>query len=383
MKFLTVVMFIMIKYLTITALYRFICGGLILIINWELANPESTSDLALATILSFVPAIFTPFLIRLFFKNYSGSGLTKLSFLILFYIVIIITVCYRNALLLIILNFALWIVFFLLETSLEFWFSQLVEKKSEIFINKYSSLSMTINQVALMIGPLFVSIIVKFTTLRWIFLLYALIYLLLYFAIRKQNKNNQLPSNDDEVHTKESVKFTHYFISMLMWPILGTINFMLPTFTAFKSGEVHEVALLDCALGLGMALIGIILSKLQSNNWLSLFFIISMAITVMWYLTEGTLVMKLLLMLLFGFTFGSARIIFRKIIVTAYASHTVKHIYSLGNALGLPVLALCIYLGIFNLNFVWLPSFILLIILMLLLKIEHHERNTTIEKSFN
>lgn len=93
--------------------------------------------------------------------------------------------------------------------------------------------------------------------------------------------------------------------------------------------------------------------------------------------------MKLLLMLLFGFTFGSARIIFRKIIVTAYASHTVKHIYSLGNALGLPVLAFCIYLGIFNLNFVWLPSFILLIILMLLLKIEHHERNTTIEKSFN
>lgn len=374
----------MTKYLTITALYRFICGGLILIINWELANPESTSDLALATILSFVPAIFTPFLIRLFFKNYSSAGLTKLSFLVLFYIVIIITVCYRNALQLIILNFALWIVFFLLETSLEFWFSQLVEKKSEVFIiNKYSSLSMTINQVALMIGPLFVSVIVNFITLRWIFLLYALIYLLLYIVTRKQNEDNQLSSKDDEVHTKESVKFTHYFISMLMWPILGTINFMLPTFTAFKSGEVHEVALFDCALGLGMALIGIILSKLRSNNWLSLFFIISIAITVMWYLTEGTLVMKLLLMLLFGFTFGSARISFRKIIVTTYYSHTVKHIYSLGNALGLPVLALCIYLGIFNLNFVWLPSFILLIILMLLLKIEHLERNTTIEKSFN
>ena len=140
---------------------------------------------------------------------------------------------------------------------------------------------MTINQVALMIGPLFVSMIVKFITLRWIFILYALIYLLLYFSIRKQNKENQLSSKDDEVHTKESVKFTHYFISMLMWPILGTINFMLPIFTAFKSGEVHEVALLDCALGLGMALIGIILSKLRSNNWLSLFFIISISITAL------------------------------------------------------------------------------------------------------
>ncbi|WP_436937470.1 hypothetical protein [Staphylococcus xylosus] len=373
----------MTNYLTITALYRFICGGLILIINWELANPESTSELAIATILSFVPAIFTPFLIKLFFKNYSGAGLTKLSFLILFYIVIVITVCYQNALQLIILNFTLWIVFFLLETSLEFWFSQLVEKKGELFINQYSSLSMTINQVALMIGPVFTSVIIKFIALRWIFLMYSLIYLLLHFAIRKQNKVNHLLSKEDEVHTKESVKFTHYFISMLMWPILGTINFMLPTFTTFKNGEVHEVALLDCALGLGMALIGMILSKFLSNNWLHLFFIVSISITVLWYLAEDTLVIKLLLMLLFGFTFGGARIIFRKIIVTAYSSNTVKHIYSLGNALGLPVLALCIYLSILNLNFVWLPSFILLIVLMLLLKIEHHERTTTNEKLFD
>ncbi|TLP89870.1 hypothetical protein FEZ53_10465 [Staphylococcus xylosus] len=57
----------------------------------------------------------------------------------------------------------------------------------------------------------------------------------------------------------------------------------------------------------------------------------------------------------------------KKIIVTAYLSHITKHIYSLGNALGLPVLAICIYLSI--LNFAWLPSFILLIILMLLMKL--------------
>ncbi|WP_229294226.1 hypothetical protein [Staphylococcus kloosii] len=55
------------KYLIITAVYRFICGGLILAINWELANPKSTIDLALATILSFIPAIFIPFIIAIFF----------------------------------------------------------------------------------------------------------------------------------------------------------------------------------------------------------------------------------------------------------------------------------------------------------------------------
>ncbi|WP_456043448.1 hypothetical protein [Staphylococcus shinii] len=63
-------------------------------------------------------------------------------------------------------------------------------------------------------------------------------------------------------------------------------------------------------------------------------------------MAEEALLIKLLLVLLFGFAFGGARIIFRKIIITAYSSHTVIQIYSLGNALGLPVLALCIYLVI-------------------------------------
>lgn len=99
---------------------------------------------------------------------------------------------------------------------------------------------------------------------------------------------------------------------MLMLPILGTINFMLPIFTTFKSGEVNEVALLDCALSLGMALIAIILSKFLSHNWLHIFFIVGISITALWYLAENALVIKLLLMLLFGFTFGGARIIFRK-----------------------------------------------------------------------
>ena len=55
---------------------------------------------------------------------------------------------------------------FLLETSFELWFSELVESQSEDFINKYSSLSMTVNQVALMVGPLFITFIVKYINLK-------------------------------------------------------------------------------------------------------------------------------------------------------------------------------------------------------------------------
>ncbi|WP_436855420.1 MFS transporter [Staphylococcus caeli] len=371
------------NYLIVTALYRFICGGLILLINWELASPESTKHLAIATVLSFVPAIFTPFLIKLLFKNYTGSKLTKLSFLLIFLIVTGITTYYQSTFILIVLNFLLWIIFFLLETSLEFWFSELVENQSEIFINKYSSLSMTINQVALMIGPLFVSLIIKFIELQWIFLIYGLSYLLLYFAIKRSRQVTTNLSEEDATQTNEHIKILHYCISMLMWPILGTINFMLPTFTTFKNGKIYEVALLDSALGVGMAVIGVILSKWLSSRWLSVFLILTIGITLLWYLYEDNLYIKLFLMLVFGLAFGGARIMFRKMIVTTYTSQTVKRVYSLGNAFGLPVLALCIYLSILNLNFVWLPSFILLIVLLILLKTQHHERNITNEKSIN
>lgn len=142
---------------------------------------------------------------------------------------------------------------------------------------------------------------------------------------------------------------------------------------ANKNREIHEVALLDSALGVGMALIGILLSKYMSYKWMNIFLIISISISVLWYYYEDTIIIKLLLMLCFGISFGGARIIFRKIIVTEYASHTVKSVYSLGNALGLPILSVCIYLGMLNLDLVWLPSFILLTILLILLKTQYQK----------
>lgn len=367
MKYLNVVKSTMNKYLIITAVYRFICGGLILAINWELANPKSTIDLALATILSFIPAIFIPFIIAIFFKKQNGSTLTKLAMLAIFFIVLSIALSYKNTILLIILNFILWTAFFLIETSLEYWFSEIVSDKDELFINKYSSISMTTNQVALMIGPLFLSLIVNYIDLTWLFLIYGVIYLLLCLAINNTKCIESHINNTDNTSSKNSVKIIHYLISMLMWPVLGSINFMLPIFTAYRNGAIHHVALLDSALGIGMAGIGILLSKYFNYKWIDVFIIISIVNTVLWYFADS-LTIKLLLMLLFGFSFGGARILFRKIIVTAYSSTDIKKIYSIGNALSLPILAISIFIGITNLNLVWLPSFILLLILLILLK---------------
>lgn len=356
------------KYLIITALYRFLCGGLILAINWELANPESTKDLAISTVLSFVPAIFIPFIINSFLNNCSGSSITKLSFLLVFLIVLCIAYFYDYTLILIFLNFVIWIVFFLLETSLEFWFSELVAKENEEYINKYTSISMTVNQVALMVGPLVVSIVMNYIELYWIFIIYGLVYLFLYFSINSNKHTKCVDQLTNGLSNKEKIKLTHLVMSMLMWPILGTINFTLPTFTTFNNGQVYEVALLDSALGIGMACIGIILSKYLFNSWINLFFYISIMITIVWYFLNDNLIIKFLLMLLFGISFGGARIVFRKLIVTKYSSNTVKRVYSIGNAYSLLILSISIYIGVQNLSLVWLPSFILLIVLLLLLQ---------------
>ena len=366
------------RYLIITAFYRFICGGLILLINWELADPKSATDLAISTVLSFVPAIFAPFLISSIFKNLSGSRLTKYSFLMIFFVVFIISTIYTESKLLILCNFILWTIFFLIETSFELWFSELVYGQDESFINKYSSLSMTTNQVALMIGPLFVTALVNYIDLKFIFSVYSIIYLLL-FGVTKSL--HIMDSNTESLNNKaESIKLSHYIMSMLMWPVLGTINFMLPIYTSYKNGGIYEVALLDSVLGIGMALIGILLSKYLSNKWSFSFLIISLLLPFVWGIFENNLIIRLVLMLLFGFVFGGSRIMFRKIIVMNYSSSGVKKVYSLGNALSLPILVLSIYMGIINIALVWLPSFILLIILVTLLNLQHKKGNLIDEK---
>lgn len=357
------------RYLLITALYRFICGGLILIINWELADPKSATDLAIATVLSFVPAIFTPIIINTIFKNASGSSLTKYAILLIFVLVFVMSFLYNETPLLILCNFILWIIFFVLETSFEFWFSELVEGKDETFINKYSSLSMTVNQVALMIGPLFITLLTGFLELHIIFVIYSMMYLLIFF-MTKAVKNSKVNEETQAVKS-ESVKMIHYVISMLMWPILGTINFMLPIYTSYQHRKIYEVAFLDSMLGIGMAVIGILLSKFLAQKWSLVFLVTSVMIPVIWYMLEDFVIVRLILMLLFGIAFGGARILFRKIIVVEYASHTVKKIYSIGNAIGLPVLAISIYLGIIDLGYVWLAPFLLLIILLALLNMNH------------
>lgn len=91
-------------------------------------------------------------------------------------------------------------------------------------------------------------------------------------------------------------------------------------------------------------------------------------ITIVWYFLNDNLIIKFLLMLLFGISFGGARIVFRKLIVTKYSSNTVKRVYSIGNAYSLLILSISIYIGVQNLSLVWLPSFILLIVLLLLLQ---------------
>ncbi|KIX90503.1 membrane protein [Staphylococcus microti] len=359
----------MTRYLMITALYRFICGGLILLINWELADPESATDLAIATVLSFVPAIFTPIIINTIFKNSSGSALTKYAFLLIFGLVFIMSFLYTDTPLLILSNFILWIIFFVLETSFEFWFSELVEGKDETYINKYSSLSMTVNQVALMIGPLFITLLTGFLNLRIIFILSSVAYLVL-FLMTKAVGNSKMATEETSGKT-ESVKIVHYVIGMLMWPILGTINFMLPIYTSYYHRKIYEVAFLDSMLGIGMAVIGMLLSKFLSHKWGIVFLLMSLTIPLLWYVFDEVLLIRLLLMLLFGIAFGGARIMFRKIIVVQYASHTVKKIYSIGNAFGLPVLAISIYLGMIDIAYVWLAPFLLLIILLLLLNANH------------
>lgn len=358
----------MFNYLIISSLYRFISGGLIVIINWELTNNKSINDLAISIILTFLPAVFIPLLFNKLFENNSGSMITKLTLMVVGVVVILIGFINYFNWLLIILNFILWILYFLIETGLESWFAELIVNKKENYIEKYSSLSLTLNQVFLMIGPIFIVSLTNYINLFKVYILLGLCYMLL--GLFSNNCINCIKQSNEETNIFEKVKIVHYLMNALIWPILGSINFMIPVFIYTEKGNINEVAILDSILGISMAIIGMVLGKYFNLKWLNVFLAISIIIFPMWVLWGHNLIMKLIIMFLFGLSFGGARILFKKFIVVTYSKNTVSKVYSIGNACALPILGLCICFGLLNVNLVWLPSFSLLLILLLLLRVQ-------------
>lgn len=101
-----------------------------------------------------MPAVFVPPLIR-FSPIAGGARMTAAGLAGVSLTLLLIAAGYDHVHVLVALNFVLWIFFFFLESTWEVWFNDEASGLDGSTLRKHSSLTMTVNQVALMVGPLF------------------------------------------------------------------------------------------------------------------------------------------------------------------------------------------------------------------------------------
>jgi MFS family permease len=362
----------MYAYIITSTLYRFLCGALLLAINWGLASHSHNnfSSLLIATTLSFAPALFIPLLAKKILQKYSGSKITAAGLVGIVSCCLFLSKFHNENIAVIVINFVIWIFFFLLESSWEMWFASIAKCYQETSkVLKYSSLSMTSNQIALMAGPIAAPFIISYIGYSLFYIIVSVLYMLLTLITLKQK--DQIIANVVDTKTKINHFNVYLFISLLLiWPVLGSFNFMLPVQVTIQHGKMLDVGILDACMGVGMALIGILFSlrKKNTENSKIIFSFISILLGGVIWGTSGYVIINLGVSVTFlGIGFGGLRILLRSIMATDYTSVEIGTLVSRANACALPALACVLFISRINPTYTWIPPFMLALLISIFL----------------
>lgn len=350
-------------YVILSGLYRFICGALLLAINWKLATDgnDNFGSLAMATIVSFVPAIFVPIFAKKALNKHAGSKITGVGLIGVVLCCLLLSNYYQINSSVVMINFVAWIFFFLLESSWEMWFANLAKKYSELQVTRFSSISMTVNQVALMIGPICAPFVINKLGYSNFYVVVSIIFFVFGVIAFLQKGTVEEIAKTDNVKLKTFNPLL--FLSLaLIWPVLGGINFMLPVQVSIQNGKMMDVGILDAFISVGMVLIGIFLStiKIASDMYKIILSCISIVIGLLiWNFIDLGIIGFGIALAFLGFGFGGLRIITRSVMANNYTSAEVGTMVSRANACALPILACVLFISRINISYTWLSPFIL------------------------
>lgn len=350
-------------YVILSGLYRFICGALLLAINWKLASDgnDNFGSLAMATIVSFVPAIFVPIFAKKALNKHAGSKITGVGLIGVVLCCLLLSNYYQINSSVVMINFVAWIFFFLLESSWEMWFANLAKKYSELHVTRFSSISMTVNQVALMIGPICAPFVINKLGYSNFYVVVSIIFFVFGVIAFLQKGTVEEIAKTDNVKLKTFNPLL--FLSLaLIWPVLGGINFMLPVQVSIQNGKMMDVGILDAFISVGMVLIGIFLStiKIASDMYKIILSCISIVIGLLiWNFIDLGIIGFGIALAFLGFGFGGLRIITRSVMANNYTSAEVGTMVSRANACALPILACVLFISRINISYTWLSPFIL------------------------
>ncbi|MFH9422950.1 MFS transporter [Streptomyces sp. NPDC017529] len=361
------------RYTLYSALYRFFNGVVLLLLNWHIASAQGGGydALAISTTLSFVPAIFVPLLVR-FSPITGGARMTAAGLAGVSLTLVLIAAGYDHVPVVVGLNFVLWLFFFFLESTWEAWFNDEASGVDSVTLRRHSSLTMTVNQVALMVGPLFAPLFTRVIPAEWVLVACAALFAIV--AVMSLGSHRTAVSKE-EAQTEDGPKSAgglsvpYVLAFMLVWPVLGTFNFMLPLQALAHDGSMLTVGILDMLLGIGMAVAGIFLHRLTSSlevRWVltGAAAAVGAAIAI-WLFIPVFGVPQMVAIFALGCAFGSLRVILRAEAATDFSPRQVGAIVANANAFSLVLLAAALAGGRFFSAHIWVAPFVLTLLLVL------------------
>ncbi|WWW13452.1 MFS transporter [Spirobacillus cienkowskii] len=354
---------IMLPYFLASIFYRLSNGCLILAFSWLMLNAFIDGEKKLFWIIltSFLPALIVAPIINFISNYFNVISIIVFGCLCIKLSVILIIIFNNYLYLLVSLNLFLWCIFFVLESSWEAWFTEISKSiRDDKIKQKFNSMTLTCSQAALMIGPLLVSpgmrINSKYGPFYISIILYFVTILLLIYSRFINNKKFIIKnfSNEKNISIKSIINklpsINIFLILILIWPVLGMINMVLPIIGKNRlGGKVEYVAYLDFSIGLGMAISGILLSFFAAKYFfnykgLSVLSILGFLSITSFCLFFNNLYILFILIFLFGMSFGGIRIIIRKYLVDFLTPSEVAKLIGSANAIGFPVVTLFSFL---------------------------------------
>lgn len=263
-------------------------------------------------------------------------------------------------------NLFVWLVFMLLEASLDMWFTQVQRGMDEATVRRVSGATTATGQAALMIGPLLAAGLMSILPGLGFFIFLCTGFLLVSAICYTRNSKAVEAQESSMVIAPAKLPLTLFIPMVLIWPILGAFNFMLPVYVSSNGWTLFELGVLDAVFGMGMALIGvlIILSNTGRNLLVFLSGLMGLAVisTAVWFLVPDTLLFKALSLLILGMAFGGSRVHLRAAIAYRYSEAAVGMCVSKANALATPVLLVILSLQLAVIERAWLIPFLMVIL---------------------
>jgi hypothetical protein len=348
-------------FLVATFVYRFANGLLFLAVAWNLVRSAGGGAMALAlsAIAGFLPAILVaPFARRLLargdIRKMTIYGVGTLSIVALVFVVV-----HRWYVGVLIVNFFVLAIFFLLEGAWDGLLASIVKTLPAADGDKLNSRQSAATQAGLMLGGLPIGMLTRAGGAATPFIVASILYVVTILCFVLSRRCVQSPVSTVvpiEPVDQQEPDFAHYngpigwptlATLALVWPCLALVNMVVPLVANSQgNGTVEHAAILDAAIGLGMGFIGIAYERLISLR-AGTYRLLTVGMAALVPLPFVALVLfpyalwpLAACFFLSGIGFGMFRISLRKQLITTQPAHRVGQIVASCNGFGVPVLAL-------------------------------------------